>query len=103
MATIDRHDEDFDDRNAFLQVLLGVLSLCRGFADVAVTLGPAAGASTPPDAVRSDSVLDAMVGLASLVHRTASQIEAAAPERGPLPPVPVDAGHDAPSLRSLLA
>jgi hypothetical protein len=63
MTAVHSHLDVFDERNAFLQVALGLVAACRQALELVVAEGPTA---EPPVVRADDPVLDAALGLASL-------------------------------------
>jgi hypothetical protein len=70
-ATVHRHRDVYDDRNPFLLVLLGAISLGRRFERMLTDLGPSpvAAAETPGE----DRFLNTALGLVA-VARTVSAV-----------------------------
>lgn len=103
MARVHSHEEAFDDRNAFLQVTLGVLSVCRQVSELVLVLGPASPRPADGQPTEDDRFLLAVLGVASLLCVAAEGIASAVPG-GILPPTPVaPAEMPPPDLRSILA
>ena len=72
MAGVHSHLDVFDDRNAFLQVTLGLVSACHRLLEAAVHAGPAA---EPPTVRDDDPVLYAALGVASLSSDVMRQMQ----------------------------
>jgi hypothetical protein len=63
VSAVHRHLDVFDDRNAFLQMMLGMVSACDRLLDVLVAAGPATQPSEPRN---DDQFLDAALGIVSI-------------------------------------
>jgi len=74
MAIVHRHADAFDDRNAFLQVLLGVVSHCSQAADLVLAFGPGVAGDAPASAELAP-VLDAVLGAAALASSVVGALE----------------------------
>ena len=91
--TLHKLDDEFDDRNLFLQVALGLVSACAQFDSLVALHGSVAAASALPAAARSpdDPVLDALLGLVALSQCLMAHLNAArsaAPAEAPAAAAP---------------
>ena len=77
-ATVHRHRDVYDDRNAFLLVLLGAISLDRRFERVLVDQGPSPVAVAEP--FGEDRFLNAALGLVAVARQVSAAAEMAAAE-----------------------
>ena len=78
MSKLDEHHDQFDDRNVFLQVLLGLVSGGRTLEMLLMAHGPAPVAPEAERAAQLDAFLDAVVGLVSLSQGLNRHLDAAA-------------------------
>lgn len=105
MTILHQHDDVFDDRNAFLQATLGLVSLCRHFGELTLVMGPSLTGPRPSAGEAPDSFLYLVLGLASLARQTVVHLEGAADLAAP---PAEDVGSpatrsEAPDMRRLLA
>lgn len=75
MAALERHADDFVDRNAFLHLALGLAAAGRRVE--ALALRPAAPDAPPLDA-RDERFVDAVVGLLAFTRDVSGRLDASA-------------------------
>ncbi len=85
MPIVHEHRSAFDDRNLFLQVLMGLTAYAAQYQALLLRCGPAHGATTTRD---DDPFLDACLGLAHFASHVLDRLATAA--------VPTDAHETAP-------
>jgi hypothetical protein len=104
MPMIHEHRNQFDERNLFLQVTLGLISLSRRFDALLLACGPADPPATAA-ADQRDRFLDLVLGVAAFSRRAMRHIEAAAQSRtpGPRSTRPHASDRRPPTLRRMLA
>jgi|ERR1700687_554932 len=103
MTTLHEHREAFDDRNLFLQVTLGLLSVCQQFETIVLAYGPAKSRANRDTVARPDSFLDCVLGVAALMDRVVSEAQnEAAASVAAVSCRPAAAPHAAPEPKRLL-
>lgn len=71
MSVLHRHDAQYDERNLFLQVTLGLVSACRRVEDVVRQHGARTAAPPGPD----DAFFYAVLGVIAVTRRTMHHVE----------------------------
>jgi hypothetical protein len=89
MPKVDEHCDQFDDRNLFLQVLLGLVSGSRTLEELLVAYGPATAVAPEQRDTPCDTFLDVVVGLVAVSRQLAMELEAVAPPAADTAPEPV--------------
>ncbi len=84
-ATVHKHRDVYDDRNPFLLVVLGAISLRHRFERVLLDLGPSPRPIEEP--AGDDRFLDAVLGLVAVTRQVSAVTEAAA-SQGSEPQLP---------------
>ncbi len=79
MRTLHRQSEEFDDRNLFLQVLLGLVAVTRGVEDVVAEWADGGRTGLPPNSARaSDPTELLLLGLVAVSRRFHEHVRRAA-------------------------
>lgn len=94
MSTLHEHRDEFADRNPFLDVVLGLLSVGRAIEALPEVVSTTRSPGEPSDEL--DPVTSLLLGLASIAVTTRTHAESAA-----LPDAPATPAAAAPGPRSL--
>jgi hypothetical protein len=93
--------DQFDDRNVFLLLTLGLVSLAHRFEDLVLDLD--VDAAPPPPPRREDAILYLALGVASLSRTVLRHAHAALGSANDAPSSEPAPARGTPDLRSLLA